>query len=136
MNAYSKRRGLVAKVVSALAISARPLNPLLLRIMAFFSQKVTYVRPKSGQNQDVWSHFGVMHCQGILRFCKMKNRGCFWGDMSLPYLLYLQQFCSPLFGLFRLAPGFVESDQVTKRLQCVRAFVTEFRMSAFNGFEQ
>jgi len=47
--------------------SHRSLNPLLLKIMAFFSQKVTYVRPKSGQNQDVWSQNGecaeVSYCE-------------------------------------------------------------------------
>ena len=56
--------------------------------------------------------------------------------MSLSYSFCLWQFCSPLFGLFRLAPGFVEGDQVVQRLLCVRVFVTEFETSAFEHFEK
>ena len=44
--------------------------------------------------------------------------------MSLFYSFCLRQFCSPLFGLCRIVPGFVEFDQVT-----------DFETSAFNYFE-
>ena len=55
--------------------------------------------------------------------------------MSLFYNFCLRQFRLPLLSLFWLAPGFVESDQVVKRLLRVRMFVTEFQASASDGFE-
>ena len=41
---------------------------------------------------------------------------------------------TPFVSLFRLAPGFVEVDQIAPRLQCMRVRVTEFETAAFEGF--
>ena len=41
----------------------------------------------------------------------------------------------PLFGLLRLAPDFVEINQVMPWLQRVWVGVTEFEAAAFDGFE-
>ena len=42
------------------------------------------------------------------------EKGDFASLMSLFPNFCLRQFCSPLFGLFWLAPGFVEVDEVVK----------------------
>jgi hypothetical protein len=38
------------------------------------------------------------------------EEGGFSFTISLGHILCLRQFCSPLFGFFRLVPGFVEGD--------------------------
>jgi len=48
-------------------------------------------------------------------FCRSKI-GAVWGAMSLPYILHLWQFCSPLFSFFRTAPGFVVLDDLIQRV--------------------
>ena len=55
--------------------------------------------------------------------------------MAFFYNFCLRQLCSPLLSLFWFVPGFVESDQVVKRLQCVWVGVTKFETAAFDYFE-
>ena len=56
--------------------------------------------------------------------------------MSLSNSFRLWQFCVLLLCLFRLPIDFVEDDHDIESLVCVRVFVTEFEMAAFEDFEQ
>jgi len=66
---------------------------------------------------------------GYLQFAAQQDQGRL-AAMSLPHILFLLQFNLPLVGLFRLAPGFIEVDEVVPRLQCVWMSVTKFKPAA------
>ena len=50
--------------------------------------------------------------------------------------MYLLQCCPTLFGLFRLAPGFIEFDQLFERLDCMGMLRTEFALSTANCVQE
>ena len=55
---------------------------------------------------------------------------------SLFKIFHLCKFCSPLFSFFWFVPGFVEVDQVVKRLLSVWVSVTKFETAAFECLNQ
>ncbi len=88
----------------SLTNSRRSLNTLLLKIMAFFSQKAASVRPKLGQNQDVWRQNGDMNCQGNLTFCRSTK--CGHSGVTCHFLVFsacgsLSRYSSVFSGLFQ-----------------------------------
>ena len=50
--------------------------------------------------------------------------------------VFLMHLTPPLLGLLRLVPGFVEVDQIVKRLQRVRVLVAEFLLWDSFGFRR
>jgi len=57
--------------------------------------------------------------------------GHFSGSMSLYRSFCLRQFCSPLFGIFRFVPGFIESD---KKMDSFKNFIALSFMNTNNKF--
>jgi len=79
--------------------------------MTFFDVFVTPFSAKVYEdgNLQKWADKGLYSCTMVVVVDRRKL-GHFGVAVSLCHSFCLQQFCSPLFGFFRLVPGFVEGD--------------------------
>jgi hypothetical protein len=67
---------------------------------------------------------------------QVEEMGSLSGAISLPHVLFLRQFCSPLLGFIQFAPGFIEVDYVVTLFSYMWVSVTESEEAPSQSFNE
>ena len=80
--------------------------------------------------------YSTMMSPGNQSVFQLLKEVTFGSVLSLFCSFFLRQLCSPLFGFFWFAPGFVEAHQLTQRFNGAEVFRAELGCAAVEGVQE